>query len=359
MDELSGITVIIPSYDPDEKLSATVESVVSAGFGDVVLVDDGSAPDRAAIFESVSAMPGVTLLRHETNRGKGAALKTAYEYVLNNRKGLVGTVTADGDGQHLAKDISACALEMAKTGKVVLGCRDFSLPGIPERSLKGNNITKNVFRRFFKIEVSDTQTGLRAVPAEYIPALLETAGNRYEYENNMLLTLRDRGIPFCEVKIETVYIDENAASHFRPVRDSARIYYHLFESVIKYALSSLFCTLVENVFQTVLHDALAKTIANGFLLELVDFLPARVISAALNYVINRKFVFKQKKSAASLGRYAVLWICQAAFTLLCVAGAEAVTGGTSGFAYFLLITVIKTAIFFISYKIQNRWVFKN
>ncbi|MBR0232255.1 MAG: glycosyltransferase [Clostridia bacterium] len=358
MQEYSGITVIIPSYEPDENLLTTVKGVIDAGFSDVVVVNDGSGPDHAEVFGSVAALPEVTLLRHEVNRGKGAALKTAFRYIAENRPDSVGAVTADSDGQHLAKDIRACVDEMIKTGECVLGARDFTQPGIPERSLKGNRITQKVFKRFFGVEVTDTQTGLRAFPAKYYENLIATAGERYEYENNMLLTFRDKKMPFTEVKIETVYIDKNAASHFRPVRDSARIYYRLFERVIKYAASSVFCTLVENVMQTVLHGVLKSAISSLAVLELAAFLPSRIVSALLNYFINRNFVFEEKQSTGSFGRYAALWASQAAVTWLCTTGIQALVGGTEGFVYFLLITVVKTAIFFVSYKIQKKWVFK-
>ncbi|MBO4276782.1 MAG: glycosyltransferase [Clostridia bacterium] len=358
MQKYSGISVIIPSYDPDEKLAATVAGVIDAGFSDVVVVNDGSAKDREKYFAEVAAMPQVTLLVHDVNRGKGAALKTAFAYLKENRPDSLGAVTADGDGQHLAKDICACVEKMLETGECVLGARDFNQPGIPERSLKGNRITQKVFKRFFGIEVSDTQTGLRVFPAKYYGELLATSGERYEYENNMLLTFRDKKMPFSEVKIETVYIDENAASHFRPVRDSARIYYRLFERIIKYTASSVFCTVVENVLQTVLHDLLSGRIASRMVLELFDFLPARIISALLNYCINRKFVFKEKQRTGSMGRYAVLWVSQAALTWLCITGVESLTGGTGGIVYFLLISLVKTVIFFVSYKVQKKWVFK-
>ena len=356
--KLSPVTVIIPSYDPDEKLVPTLKSIQLAGFSDVIVVNDGSAPECAAIFDEVGALPFVTLLTHEVNRGKGAALKTAFSWYAANRPDGAGVVTADGDGQHLPKDIAACAEKMLDTGECVLGCRDFSLPDVPERSRKGNNITRGVFKRFFKIDVSDTQTGLRAIPSRFIPELIATEGDRYEYENNMLVTFRDKKIPFGEVPIETVYIEENKTSHFRPVRDSARIYYHLFERVIKYTLSSLFCVLLENVTQTILHDLFAEKIGGRMLLELVDFLPARIVASLINYYLNRRFVFKKQRDGRYFAKYSLLWVCQAAFTWLCTVGVQELFGGAGGVLYFIMISVIKTAIFFISYVIQNKWVFK-
>ncbi len=353
--ELKNISLIVPAYEPDDKLITALPLLEEAGFSDIIVVNDGSSEACNEIFEKVKQFSTVTLLVHEQNKGKGAALKTAYKYILENRPSSLGAVCVDSDGQHLPKDVLACAKEMLDgEAHIVLGCRDFTLPFVPERSRKGNNITRNVFKKIFKMDVSDTQTGLRAVPSKFYPDMLETEGDRYEYENNMLITMRDNKIPYSEVKIDTVYIEENKSSHFRPVRDSLRIYYHLFSKTIKYALSSVFCVILENIVQTLLHTHIS--IPNMFLNELVDFLPARLLSSIVNYFLNAKFVFK-KQNSHSLVRYYALWAVQAVVTYLCTIGIELITGRTEGFVYFLIITAIKTFIFFASYFVQKKWVF--
>lgn len=355
--ELRNISLIVPAYEPDDKLISALPLLEEAGFSDIIVVDDGSSDACDEIFKKAKEFSSVTLLVHDVNKGKGAALKTAYKYILENRPESLGAVCVDSDGQHLPKDVLACTEEML-TGKphIVLGCRDFTLPFVPERSRKGNNITRNVFKKFFKMDVSDTQTGLRAVPSKFYPDMLQTEGERYEYENNMLLTMKDNKIPYSEVRIETVYIEENKSSHFRPIRDSLRIYCHLFAKTIKYALSSLFCVLLENVIQLILHDTVS--LPNVFLNELVDFLPARLISSVANFFINSRFVFK-KKNSRSVARYYALWAVQAVVTYLCTVGVEALLNRTEGLVYFLIITAIKTVIFFASYFVQKRWVFES
>ena len=98
-EELDGVTVIIPSLDPDTRLGEVVRSLQTEGFTDILLVDDGSKPENKKFFPSGD---GITLLVHEVNRGKGAALKTALRYILENRPQTRGALTCDGDGQHLA-----------------------------------------------------------------------------------------------------------------------------------------------------------------------------------------------------------------------------------------------------------------
>jgi glycosyltransferase involved in cell wall biosynthesis len=230
-----NVTIVIPSYKPDEKLISTVRGVREAGFSDIIVVDDGGGEKYAEYFRRVESEFGCTVLTHEINRGKGAALKTAFAYYIENRPDSVGLVTADADGQHLPKDMIAVAEQMAKSQSVVLGCRDFSEPHVPPRSKVGNRTTSAVFKMFLGMKISDTQTGLRAFPRHILPLLGSIEGDRFEYETNMLLKFGQHGITIREEKIETVYIEENRTSHFRTVRDSLRVY----RFILSFILSSL------------------------------------------------------------------------------------------------------------------------
>lgn len=226
--------VILPSLNPDEKMLATVEALIDKGFKDIVVVDDGSKAECKKFFEKANEHEEVTLLTHEVNKGKGRAMKTAFAYIYENRKDISGVITVDGDGQHLPKDVAACVRRMEKIGdRVVLGVRDFSAKGVPSRSKFGNNLTKGIFRLFLGIKVSDTQTGLRAIPYKYLPIMCKIEGERYEYETNQLIMIKKEKIKMSEVVIDTVYIDENESSHFHPIKDSARIYKIIFKHIGK------------------------------------------------------------------------------------------------------------------------------
>lgn len=243
-------TVIVPSLNPDEKMVNTVKGIIADGFDDVIVVNDGSAPEYLAPFEEVGRLPEVTVLTHDVNYGKGRAMKTAFQYVLENRKDILGVITIDADGQHLPKDMRACVEAMeANPDKVILGVRDFSQPQVPFKSRAGNNITKTVFRLACGIRISDTQTGLRAIPYRHLPVMLQIEGDRYEYETNQLLVMKQKGIAFDEVVIDTVYIDDNASSHFHPFRDSFRIYW----IILKFIGSSIASFLVDFILFTIIN----------------------------------------------------------------------------------------------------------
>ena len=241
--ETCNFTLVIPSLDPDEHLAATVGAAIEAGIDDILLVDDGSHPENRHYFTELANRPEVTLLTHEVNQGKGAALKTAFSYFLASRPQRTGVVTADGDGQHAVADILACGRELeAGEPAVILGCRDFSQEDVPFRSRAGNRLTSLVFRLLFGMRLSDTQTGLRAIPTQYIQPLMAAEGTRYEFETNMLILMGTKKIPGREVSIQTIYMDQNQRSHFRPVRDSLRVY----GLIIKHAAGSL-CSRVRNM----------------------------------------------------------------------------------------------------------------
>ena len=107
-------TIIIPSLNPDSKLEKVVEGLVEAGYEDIVVVNDGSDTEHMEPFKRLGKLKQCTILTHEVNKGKGRALKTAFSYILENRKNIDGVVTVDGDNQHQVKDITACRDLMVK-----------------------------------------------------------------------------------------------------------------------------------------------------------------------------------------------------------------------------------------------------
>lgn len=351
---MMNVTIVLPSFNPDEKLMFVVKGLLSEGFDDIVIVNDGSDGEHLAPFEEVAEYPQVTLLTHEVNRGKGRALKTAFEYCIQNRPDIEGVVTVDGDNQHLPKDIKACAKALEeKKNHLILGVRDFSGKEVPFKSKYGNTLTKMVFRIFCGLKISDTQTGLRAIPAEYLKLMTEVSGERYEYETQMLLLLKRNHIPYSEVKITTVYIEENATSHFHPVRDSLKIYRVIF----KFFLSSGLSFLIDYGIFTLLVCLLADNVDRSARLLLAT-VTARLISSVCNYVMNRKAVFQSQASVqGSLVKYYVLCVCQTAASYGLVY-LFAWLLNLQGFSESLIKIMVDIVLFFISFQIQNKWVFR-
>ena len=360
MQDLSKISVVLPSLDPDEKLIAVVDGLLEYGFSDIILVNDGSKAENLHYFTDLAAQhPEIHLLHHEVNKGKGAALKNAFRWFLENRPDGFGVVTVDGDNQHHPADTRACCEHMLATGNCVLGCRDFNQDDVPPRSRFGNKTTSLVFKIFVGMTISDTQTGLRALPRKALESLVNVYGDRFEYETNMLLAFKTYGISFDEVKIRTVYIEENKSSHFRTFTDSWRIYKLILAHFFRYTVSSVISAVVDTVSYSLLTGILG-TILKGFALTAAAGVSARVISSLLNFFMNQKLVFKTNvDTKKAMLKYYALAIPQMAAQVLLTQGVYALLNisDTATGLRTLWYAIVMTVLYFLSYVIQQRWVF--
>ena len=376
--ELSKVSIILPSYKPDDKMVSAVIDLRAAGFEDIVVVDDGGGEEYNCYFDKVREMGGCTVLVHPQNRGKGAALKTALCWYLENRPGGLGVITVDGDGQHRPEDVKACAERLVEKKEVVLGVRDFTQPDVPPRSAFGNKISCGVFRVLVGMKISDTQTGLRAIPTEYIEGMCHVDGDRYEYETNVLLHMKKNKIPYGEVKIKTVYIDDNESSHFRPVRDSIRIYSLIFKYLFTstfflFFASAMLCYVIDWALFTGFNVTLSM-IFEGLAVTSCSYAGARIISSLLNFYLNRRIFNKGSAVLSSMVKYYLLVAFNLLVGSLCVyfiskgllqidaveAFAEGVSSETASSVVESCVKLPVDVIMYIfNYTIQKRFVFKN
>lgn len=220
------ITVLIPALMPSGQLL----SVISALSADVrvnriILVDDGSGQKYQPVFEAAVKDPKVLLLSHADNLGKGAALRTGMNHFLCTDTANSVLVTADADGQHLPEDILKVGERAMQTPEeLVMGARAFS-GEVPLRSRFGNTLTRSVYQGLMGPALTDTQTGLRAIPRALMASLLHVRINGYDFEMQMLVMAARERLTITQVPIATVYIENNRDSHFNPLLDSIRIYY--------------------------------------------------------------------------------------------------------------------------------------
>ena len=229
---LEDIVVLIPAFNPDNKLIILVNALIKLGVENIIIVDDGSENQFMDIFESIKTFNQCIVLRHAINLGKGRALKTGFNYFLNHYKEFIGLITVDADGQHKCEDIIKVAKTLSDNQEsLILGTRNFNEKNIPFKNRFGNLITAKVFSFLSGINVSDTQTGLRGIPYHHLLLMIKTSGEKYEFEMNMLIECIQKRIDVKEVAIETIYIEENKSSHFNPLMDSVRIYVVFFKFI--------------------------------------------------------------------------------------------------------------------------------
>lgn len=338
MDKIKRIA-LIPAYEPEAIMNDVVKDLRENNF-DVLIVNDGSDSKYTGVFEAAEAY--ATVLDYPVNLGKGAAVKTGLKYIAEHYTPPYIVVTVDADGQHKVKDAVAVCSEAAQyLDALVLGSRKFT-GRIPLRSKFGNTVTRFVYRLSSGVKVRDTQTGLRAFSDSSVPALLSVSGERYEYEMNVLMRFAKENIPIREVYIETVYINDNSSSHFKAFRDSYRIY----KEILKFSASSFIGFCVDYAVYCLMFMLTKQIILSN--------VSARIVSASVNYTINRKLVFNSKICAA---KSAVQYFILAAAILACGTGILKLLTSHGINGYFSKI-LTELVMFFVSWFIQHKFIFR-
>lgn len=297
---MKNIFVVVPTLDPDEEIMENFINKLHKEYEHILVINDGSKSVHDKFFKALEKS-GIEVIKHHKNFGKGRALKNAFNYLLNNYPEIEGCITCDCDGQHSVKDIKKCANVLLKNPEdLILGVRNFDSDNVPPKSKYGNKITRNIFKIFIGLEISDTQTGLRGFSKKLMGEFSDLSGERYEYETNMLIECKNKNINIREVDIETIYLNSNANSHFNPLKDSIMIY-RLF---LKYFVSSFSSFILDIILFSCIFGILkidSKILAATIL--------ARVVSSIYNYIINSNLVFKNM-SVSSLIKYYILAIIQ-------------------------------------------------
>ena len=324
--------VVIPSLEPDRRLPDLVCDIRrELPDAQILVVDDGSGPGYSPIFQEARDN-GARVIGYSRNRGKGYALRTAFRWCLENAPGQE-VVCADSDGQHRPADIAAVAREARSDPQaLVLGVRAFA-GDVPARSRFGNAMSAQFFRLASGVKVSDTQTGLRGYGPDQLKGLLDVPGDRFEWELNALLAAADAKRRIVQTPIETVYIDANSGSHFRPL--------------LAFAGAGVFCWALEL--------ALFLALAGHFNL-LAAVVGSRLTSGAVNFALNKLGVFRDRsndRTWSQVRQYTLLALALMAVTYV---GVEAL-----GLLHVpLWLAKIGTDVlgFAVSFAVQRRFIFR-
>ena len=339
--------VLIPVYDPTDSFLPFVQGLAERLDGsnvNIVIVNDGCAPEFKAALESAAALPLVELVNHKTNLGKGVASKTGLDVIREKYPDCCGVVTADADGQHMIEDIQAlvAAGQNQKDAAFILGVRHFD-KDVPLRSRLGNIITRGVFYMLTAVKIEDTQTGLRFIPSPYITDLLKLTAQGYAFEMEMLLWAKQHNVDINSVHINTVYIDHNKGSHFKPFTDSLKIYAVLLKQVLS---SSITATVDLCAFAIFFHFTSWLFVANAF---------SRAVAFPVYYYLNRDFVFNR----AALGLHPVPKLIAAIVVSGLVSyalqfGLQQALGWPEVFSKLL----VEILVFFVNFVVLRDWVYR-
>lgn len=346
---LERISVLIPAYKTSDEMINVLKELSNDNYERIIVIDDGGSEEFKAIFEKVKTINNVEVIHHFINMGKGRALKTGINYYLTIcKKDSSGIVIASADGQYLPKDIKRVALELiTKKDTMILGSRKLN-KDVPFKIKAGNSITRFIFRLVSGKKIYDTQTGLRAIPRDYLPQILALAGEKYEYEMSMLMELNSLKLGIKEIDVETVYHNNNAGSNFNPIVDSWKIY----KVILGYILSSAFSAIVD----IVLFSYFFFNLFSGKLL--LSVVLARVISSLVNFFNNRAVLLAEHRAEGNMRRHLIMYYSLAIVILAL----------SYSFTY-LLVNMLEInaviskllcdcVLFISSFFVQKRFIFK-
>ena len=211
--------IIIPVYNHGEQIGEVIRQALTLGLS-VFVVDDGSTDSTQQVVEPIS---GITVLRHSVNRGKGAAILTGFSAAAD--KNCDWAITLDGDGQHNPLDATGL-LRAVKEGErcIVIGKRlgMEDAANVPWTSTFGRKFSNFWVWASGGPMVDDSQSGFRLYPLSEV-LQLDVKARRYQFEVEILVKARQRGIKTKEAPVSVVYLAKGKrVSHFRPWLDFSR-----------------------------------------------------------------------------------------------------------------------------------------
>lgn len=219
MNERDEYTLVIPAYNE----AATIRKVVQAALrhlGRVIVVDDGSSDGTS---KQISDLP-ITLLHHPENLGKAASLFNGMQTAL--QRGAKGIVTMDADGQHDPTDIPRLLMAAdAQPDRLVIGSRLWNREVMPIARYRANRFANFWIAWASGQTVEDSQSGFRVYPAQLFRhcRFKPSRERSFVFESEIIIEAARHGFLCTFVPVQTTYPKNARLSHFRPVKDIARI----------------------------------------------------------------------------------------------------------------------------------------
>lgn len=210
------IAAIIPAYNAERTLPRVAEQA-RAYIDPVVVIDDGSRDGTAEVARAA----GATVLRHDVNRGKGAALQTGFRWAIDN--GYDGVITLDADGQHLPSEIPKFLKEREASGAdLIIGGRAHLFEQMLPRRRNANRFSAWCIAKCAGVPVTDSQSGFRFYSTRLLRGIrLRTAG--FDMESEVIVRAGRGGFRIVTIPIDLGFVDGLSTSHYKPLKDTLRI----------------------------------------------------------------------------------------------------------------------------------------
>jgi glycosyltransferase involved in cell wall biosynthesis len=214
-----NICAIIPAYNEAKTIGYLTEEIKKKGI-DVLVIDDGSSDATGRVAKE----KGAVVLKNKKTIGKGASLRTGFDFIIN--RNYDGIITLDGDGQHDPDNISQLIEKVKKSdAKVVIGNRMCSTKNMPFIRWCTNKLMSCFISLICKQYIPDTQCGFRYISMQTLKSLELTTSN-FEIETEVLIEASKKGNKIYSVPIRTIYQDQ--VSKINPFLDTLRFIRFIF-----------------------------------------------------------------------------------------------------------------------------------
>ncbi len=220
------IVVLIPAYNEEAAIGKLVRDLQDR-VANVIVVSDGSTDSTVEKAQK----NGAVVLQHQKRRGKGEALKTGFNYILNNKYQAV--ITMDGDGQHLPSEIHKFVEAFEKSPDnvgIIVGLRRRNIKNMPLDRFLTNWFTSSVVSFFSHQRIPDTQCGFRLTRTKVL-AEIKLFTSHFDTESEILIKVAQKGFKIINVPIETVYQEEQ--SKINPFLDTLRFFKLVFNTLLR------------------------------------------------------------------------------------------------------------------------------
>lgn len=207
------IIAFIPAYNEEDFIGSVIKGVKNY-FDRVVVVDDGSTDDT----RQEAARAGATVLRHDKNLGKGASLKTGFDFILNNFPRTEAVITLDADGQHESGEIPEFINVFRKTAAdLIIGERVINRWEMPFLRQIGNSAVSWLISRKIGQKIYDTQSGFRLFSGKFLENFKpESSG--YGVETEIILAAAKNKFKIAAIPVSTVYRNKNSVNFLKDAR---------------------------------------------------------------------------------------------------------------------------------------------
>ncbi len=223
------VCVLIPACNGGRTIGGLVKNLFRY-IETVIVVDDGSCDDT--YVKSKDA--GAVVLRHDKNLGKGAALRTGFEYAVG--EGYEGIITMDADGQHDWREVPLFISEAEKgDADVILGTRMANCKGMPLVRLFTNVVTSRIVSFLSRQKITDSQMGYRLIRREVLENINLVTAN-YDMETEILLKAAEKGFRITEISVRTIYGSQS--SKINSIVDTFRFFRLIFKTAAGGLLAS-------------------------------------------------------------------------------------------------------------------------